>query len=311
MEADLFLLNYNGAEFILDTVKSFREAVRNSRHQCQLFVIDNESTDNSVSLIEQTYCSVPILKMPNRFLCSFNEAAKQSRADIVFLLNNDLIADPYFIDPVLSLFETKEDAFLVASKSFLLDGSYEGGRSIPFFSLGLFGTTAHFPGFEKFIDQPGITFAAGFAGFDRKKFLELGGYDDLYLPGRVEDADIGLRAWKRGWKCYYEPKSVLYHVGGKSFKERFGSRGTMELAHRNVFLFMWKNIESPRFWTEHLIFLIPRMIWMLIRGHYELITALVKAFGRFSEARVRRKKERSLPYRYTDQQVFSFFRNED
>ena len=210
---------------------------------------------------------------------------------------------------MVAVFQENRDAFLVAAKSFLFDGSYEGGRSIPFIKFGFFGSTCRFQGFEKYTDKFGFTFAAGFGAFDRNKFLELGGFDDLYLPGRLEDADLAFRAWKKGWKSYYQPESILYHIGARSFKDRFGSRGTMELAYRNTFLFMWKNIVSPYYCITHICFLLPRLFWMLFKGRFEFLTGFIKAMRKFILAFEKRHCEKTIPYQYSDREVISFFQN--
>ncbi len=51
----------------------------------------------------------------------------------------------------------------------------------------------------------------GSCAFDRRKFLELGGFDELLAPFYLEDTDLGYMAWKRGWKNLYQPASVVYH----------------------------------------------------------------------------------------------------
>src|SRR3990167_6008271 len=94
MRVDLFILNYNGEKYVLPCIDSFLQAMRNSKHDCQLIVIDNSSTDQSVASIKNRYPSVRVMSMPNRVLCSFNDVVLQSKADIVFLLNNDLRATP-------------------------------------------------------------------------------------------------------------------------------------------------------------------------------------------------------------------------
>src|SRR3989338_4940496 len=178
-QIDIFILNYNGAEYIAPCISSVLNALAASKYRTTLSVIDNLSTDDSVAMIRKLYPSVLIVEMiENRVLCAFNDAVAKSSADVVILLNNDIKADPAFIGPLVSIFEEREDVFLVAAKSFLPNGAYEGGRSWPFISFGIFGTTCHFKGFEQLTEMLGFTFAAGFGAFDRKKFLELGGYDD-------------------------------------------------------------------------------------------------------------------------------------
>lgn len=308
MHIDILVLNYNGAAYISDCIRSLLEAVKHSSHHCQILMIDNKSSDPSIRIIESQFPQVKIVAMgDNRVLCAFNDAVAESQAEVVFLLNNDVKADPYFIDPLVSVFKEKKDAFLVAAKSFLFDGSYEGGKSVPLVSFGLFKTTCRFAGFEKEVDEPGITFAAGFGAFDRLKFLELGGFDDLYLPGRLEDTDLAFRAWKKGWKSYYQPKSILYHLGAKSFKDRFGVRGTNELAHRNTFLFMWKNIRSPNYLSAHFVFLIPRLLWALLRLQTEFVTGFWKALGSVKPALARRQLDGKVNYRYSDREIIAVF----
>ena len=41
--------------------------------------------------------------------------------------------------------------------------------------------------------------------------IELRGYNDLFNPYYGEDVDLGLRAWRLGYKCYYENKAVCRH----------------------------------------------------------------------------------------------------
>ena len=49
----------------------------------------------------------------------------------------------------------------------------------------------------------------GSCAFDRRKFLELGGFDELLAPFYLEDTDLGYLAWKRGWKVLYQPRSIV------------------------------------------------------------------------------------------------------
>jgi N-acetylglucosaminyl-diphospho-decaprenol L-rhamnosyltransferase len=309
-KVDLFVLNYNGATFILDTIESLTKASKHSQNECQIIVIDNASTDDSVNIICERFSHIEIFQMAeNRVLCAFNDAVRASKANIVFLLNSDLKVQTDFIDPMVDVFNRKEDVFLVGGKSFLLDETYEGGLSIPLMRYGMFGTSCNFQGHEHFLHSRKHTFSVGFGAYDRSKFLELGGFDDLYLPGRLEDADISFRAWRKGWLSYFEPKSVLYHAGAKSFKARFGVRGTREIAYRNTYLFMWKNIFDTKFWIAHWVFFLPRLFWMLIKGQPEYATALIKSFGRLRLALKRRRDEKRKKYKLTDREVFNQFKH--
>ena len=98
------------------------------------------------------------------------------------------------------------------------------------------------PGFEKFLNQPDLTAAAGpVLAVDRRKFLALGGYDPIYFPGRIEDLDLGFRGWMAGYRGYFVPESIAYHLGFGTFEPQLGKGRCDQLASRNTLIFMWKN----------------------------------------------------------------------
>jgi GT2 family glycosyltransferase len=145
--------------------------------------------------------------------------------------------------------------------------------------------------------------AAGYGAFDRKKFLALNGYDDLYLPGRLEDSDLCFRAWKSGWKLFYEPRSVVYHKGGVSFHKKFGVFNTLRINHRNSFLFVWKNISDPEYILGHILFLPFRLLFALLRGNSSFVLGFFDALGLLGEALKRRST--IVPSKMTDRQIFN------
>ena len=50
---------------------------------------------------------------------------------------------------------------------------------------------------------------------DKNKLIELGGFNELYAPFYVEDYDLSLRAWRLGYKCYYEHFALCRHQVSK------------------------------------------------------------------------------------------------
>ena len=39
----------------------------------------------------------------------------------------------------------------------------------------------------------------------------LGGFDEIFNPYYAEDVDLGIRAWKVGYKCYYDDTALCRH----------------------------------------------------------------------------------------------------
>jgi len=305
MKVEIVILNYNGEELLPQCLPSIVEAGREASHETSVTVLDNESVDESAHYVRTNFPSVQwVPAKENRVLCSYNDYLKTSDADIVILLNNDIKVDPAFVDPLIAPFHESSDVFMVTSKCLSFDGSqYEGGKARFRVKFGIFWASCKYAGYEETIDQPGYTMSAGYGAFDREKFLELNGYDDLYLPGRLEDCDISFRAWKKGLVCRYEPASVVYHDGGVAFHKAFGVNGTLKMNHRNSFLFFWKNISDPFLMVQHIVYLPFRLLFALLRGQFEFVLGFFEALPRFPETRRKRKEVLELKSR-SDQEVF-------
>ncbi len=72
---------------------------------------------------------------------------------------------------------------------------------------------------------------------------------------------------------------MVYHVGQASFKKTFGKSRMSAIAHRNNFLFMWKNLSSFSFWIQHLFFLPLRLIYALLTGNFALLKGFILAMN--------------------------------
>jgi hypothetical protein len=94
----------------------------------------------------------------------------------------------------------------------------------------------------------------GSCAFDRRKFLELGGFDELLAPFYLEDTDLGYMAWKRGWKVLYQPRSIVYHEHRGTIGKRFTDSQIQAVLKKNYLLFCWKNIHDWRLLAPHFFF---------------------------------------------------------
>ena len=78
----------------------------------------------------------------------------------------------------------------------------------------------------------------------RRRFLELGGYDDVYAPFFWEDVDLGYRAWRRGLASLHVPSAVCHHEGSATIGERPMDE-RLQAWHRNWALFHLRNLREP------------------------------------------------------------------
>jgi glycosyltransferase involved in cell wall biosynthesis len=108
---------------------------------------------------------------------------------------------------------------------------------------------------EKIVDAyPCFYGGGGSCAFDRRKFLELGGFDHLLRPFYLEDTDLGMMAWKRGWKVLYQPRSVVYHEHRGTIGKKFSQQYIQGVLKKNFALFAWKNVHEWRRLLSHFCF---------------------------------------------------------
>ncbi len=276
----IVILNYRGAELLPKCLPSIVAAAKKASYPTRVIILDNPGPlDSGLDYVKANFPEVVIERAPkNRVLCSYNDYLPKMTESIAVLLNNDIRVDENFIDPLVRKFLDDDKTFLAASRVMSFDGSQiDSARSVGKLQWGIFWCSARYPGYEKEEMIPSDTYSSGFGAFSREKFLALGGYDDRYLPGIMEDVDICYRARKVGYSLYYEPQSLVYHMGQASFKKKYGSRQTAVIAHRNNFLFMWKNFSGFSFWAQHLFFLPFRLLFSFLTAKTELCEGFVEA----------------------------------
>lgn len=287
LSAHIVILNYNGEAILPECLPSIVEAVRTAKTPTTITVLDNLSQDGSEAYIRSHFPEVAFVKAPqNLVLCSYNAFLKTITEPIAILLNNDIRVDSNFIDPLVARFAEDPDTFLVAPRIMSFDGArVESGATRAGFKYGLFWTDARYPGYEAHTMIPSSTFSSGFGAVSTEKFLKLNGYDPLYLPGICEDSDLSLRAVRKGFHLYYEPQSLVYHMGQASFKKAFTDLKRETIAYRNTFFFMWKNFSGLRFWVYHVAFLPWRLLYALGKGRLGFLIGLLEAIWEYPKRR--------------------------
>ena len=285
MKVNIAVLSYHSKDLLAQFLPSILVAAARSRHDCRVTVVDNCSTDGSEAFVRTHFPTVRWWPAKsNRVLCSYNEFAAESTDDILILLNNDIRLEEDFVDPMVEPFLAADDVLFVAS---------HGDCSRPLFLWGVLSAEIYDEDYQTRIEKPGRALSAGIGAFDRLKFLELGGYDDLYLPGRYEDIDLCYRGWKRGWKGIYQPLGRKDHVGGVSFSRAFSSAKTEAMVFRNGVLFMVKNIRDPWFLTRFALLLPVRLAAAAVRGRWHYFSGLSEAVRRLPAAFASRARVKS------------------
>jgi GT2 family glycosyltransferase/glycosyltransferase involved in cell wall biosynthesis len=254
--ASLVIPNWNGKDLLERFLPSWIAAIA-PHPGSEIVVVDNGSDDGSVEWMRANYPGVRVLALPRNlgFGGGSNAGFRAAVNDVVVLLNSDMRVEPDFLAPLLAGF-MDETVFAVSCQIFLGDKSRrreETGLTQGWWQDGgLRVTHREDPRVDCLF--PCFYGGGGSCAFDRRKFLELGGFDELLAPFYLEDTDLGFLAWKRGWKVLYQPASVVHHEHRGTIGRNFRNDYIQSVLQKNFLLFSWKNIHGWNRLTEHFAF---------------------------------------------------------
>ena len=171
--------NFNGKELL---AKNLPDVIKNCPN-CEIIVADDGSDDDSVKFLKKNFKSIKVVENKKNlgFAKTANIGAQNAIGDYLLLLNTDVSPRSGFLQKALTHFEENK-----ANKIFavgICDISHENGKTV---KRGR-GLAKFVKGFLIHSAAPiraGETFwvSGGSGLFDRKKFLELGGFDPFFAP---------------------------------------------------------------------------------------------------------------------------------
>lgn len=235
----LAILNYNGVKHLSHLLPTIGPAVAGCESECAVVVLDNRSPDDDAQWVAKHHPEVKVVVAPqNDFLFSYNWLLSQRNEEIVVLLNNDLRLAPGFLKALLGHF-SHPDVFAVGATSRDWDDTQ--------FTCGPARLQSHRGVYSWDWDRRRqqlchtLFTSGGFMAVDREKFLALGGFNRLFHPAYGEDLDLCFRAWRRGWRCIFEPASLVYHRESASWSENADNRAARMMVRASL-LFQWSSL---------------------------------------------------------------------
>jgi len=244
MKAHVIIPTYRGLELLRAYLPSVID-----RLGLPVTVIDDGSDDGSADAIRAEFPNVDLIARSSNggFSAAANDGIGSADADLIVLLNNDVLVDSDFVAPILPLFE--DGSVFAVTPSIIVPslGGIDEGCKTAYVRHGIIYTDQR-QGVDKVCPS---LYATGCAAVYRGSMLrELGGFDEAYSPFYYEDLDLGYRAWKRGWRTLYQPAGRVTHLHSFSIS-RMDSRKTARIRARNLFLFIARNIDDPDFRRTH------------------------------------------------------------
>ncbi len=259
MKVAIITLNYNGKKDTLEFLESLKK-LKTENCELQTIVVDNASSDSSVSEIHKQFPQVDIIQAGSNlgFSGGYNKGIEYGQiwgVDYFLLINNDcLIKDANLIEELIKTLNSDEKIGLVSPKIYFEKGyefhknrySKESLGKVIWFAGGKFdwsfvgnkhrGLDEVDSGKYDRIEEQGI-FSGACVLIKKEVFASAGLLNEDYFL-YFEDSEFAKRAKDAGFKIYYNGQVSLYHKVSQS--TGIGSKITDYHHTRNRLIFGMK-----------------------------------------------------------------------
>ena len=230
----IIIVNYNVEYFLEQCLNSVYNALEGIN--AEVFVVDNNSVDNSIELVKSKYPLVKCIenKVNVGFSKANNQAILESNSEFILLLNPDTVVEEATFRKVIDFMVNHPQAGGLGVR--MVDGK---GRFLPESKRGLptpavafykiFGLSKLFrksPKFNKYhlgyLDEfknHEVDILSGAFMLMRSEALEKVGLLDETFFMYGEDIDLSYRIQLGGWKNYYCSDTTIIHYKGESTKK--------------------------------------------------------------------------------------------
>ena len=301
----IIIPNFNGEQILRENVPIIIKHAK--KYNAQIIIVDDKSQDESVEMIKKIFPQVLLIeKQVNEgFSSTVNLGVKQACTDLVCLLNSDVQTTENFLDPILPYFDHNDTAAVG-----MLDHADDGnthGRGEFFMHRGFL---LHRKLAVNNTLSSGITgwVSCGSGVFSKQIWEKLGGLDELFNPFYYEDVDFGYRAWKSGYKLYFESKAQVKHAHKKgAIKSNFNEEIIKTISYRNQIYTSATVLTDAKYYGQFIQYL-PINIAIAIKNKdrcfLRAVAATIKNIARIQKSRERKIKT----FTQTDEKVLEKIR---
>lgn len=286
----IIIVNWNGKGLLKECLTSLR---KQSYTDFSILLVDNGSEDESVAFVKKHFSEVQVISLTENmgFSVANNLAIKSVHSKYVALLNNDAVADPLWLENLVTALDETPEAGFAASRILLYDTPHlidRAGDGYSTAGTGLLrgrGADASSYGRKEWI----FGACAAAALYRMRMLRDIGLFDeDFFLL--YEDVDLSFRAQLRNYKCLYVPEAKAFHKASKSIVH--DSPTSVYYSHRNLEWVYFQNMPARlirKSILSHMVYDMAALVYFLVNGRFRTFIKAkfhaVKGFRKILEKR--------------------------
>ena len=244
----IITINYNNTEITGDFLESVCYV---DYDNIEVIVVDNASKENPSEKLREIYPAVNIIlsKKNLGFAGGNNLGIKAAKGNYFFFVNNDTVLTANIFEGLLEIFEKYPDAGVVSPKFHYYDSpgtiEFAGYNKVNNFTARNSMVGCKTKDHGQYDEIKVTNYAHGGAMMVPRKVVdEVGLMPELYFL-YYEEFDWCEQIKRKGYKVYYQYKSLIYHKESMSV----GKKSTLKTFYlnRNRILFMRRNVKGWSF----------------------------------------------------------------
>ncbi len=235
MKLSIVIVNYRVKFFLEQALHSLRSALKAYPMATEIFVVDNDSQDDSLDYLIPRFPEVQFIANTENtgFARANNQAIQKARGEYILLLNPDTVIAENTLHEVCRFMDAHPEAGGLGVK--MVDGN---GRFLPESKRGfptpwvsfckIFGLSALFPKSRLFAryhmkylsadECHAVDILSGAFLLARRETLDKSGLLDETFFMYGEDIDLSYRLVLAGYKNYYLPTPIIHYKGESTQK---------------------------------------------------------------------------------------------
>jgi GT2 family glycosyltransferase len=287
--------NYNGSLLLENNLPSVFAALQHSNLLYEVLVVDDCSTDNSIEFIGKNYPNIKLIEKAKNtgFSATCNVGITQAKYPYIMLLNSDIQLSLDYFTGQLDYFEFKDTFGVMAKIVGAKQGEVQDTARLYTFNGFKIKANRFFRVENPTKPIPTAYLSGANAIVDAEKLRILGGFNENFSPFYYEDFDLGLRAWKMGWRCYYHPDTYCLHDHSSTTRNYRSKNWVKSIFFRNRFIVHAIHLEKFQLLMYYFqLFTDALLMWML--GKFYFYKALYQFILRYGEIRASRKNLQNL-----------------
>ncbi|MBI5567361.1 MAG: glycosyltransferase family 2 protein [Chloroflexi bacterium] len=236
IDLSIVILNWN----VRDLLERCLASIRSSRYTLELIVVDNASTDDSVTMVRSQYPHVTVIanELNRGFTGGNNQGLAVAQGRYVLVLNPDTEMVDRALDRLVDYLEAEPEVGAVGPMLLNPDRSIQPSRRrFPTVLTGFFESTwlqslvprgvlrrYYVEDVAASVVQDVDWLNGACTLFRREVFDRVGGYDEANFFMYSEELDLCRRIKQAGWRIAYVPDAQVIHYDGKSSEQAVAAR---------------------------------------------------------------------------------------